>query len=101
MLFIHLTGPWASAVVLIWKKDGKLQFFIDLRRLNAQTVNDAYSPPWIDETLDCLNDTVWFMSLDLKSGYLQVEMEDDTKALICFHHWAPRILQMQIEYLPD
>ena len=26
---------WASAVVLVWKKDEKLQFCIDLRRLNA------------------------------------------------------------------
>ena len=40
--------------------------------------------PKIDETLDCLNGTVWFTSLDLKSGYLQVEMEEDCKALAAF-----------------
>ena len=58
-------SPWTSAVVLLWKKDGKLQFCIDLRRLNAQTVKDVYSLPWIKEILDCLNGTVWFTSLDL------------------------------------
>ena len=34
---------WASAVVLVWKKDGGLRFCIDLRKLNEQTVKDAYS----------------------------------------------------------
>ena len=45
---------WASAVVLIQKKDGSLRFCIDLRQLNARTIKDAYSLPRIDETLDCL-----------------------------------------------
>ena len=33
---------WASAVVLVQKKDSSLRFCIDLRKLNNQTVNDAY-----------------------------------------------------------
>ena len=47
-------------------------------------VKDAYSLPQIDETLDCLNGTVWFTSLDLKLRYWQVEMEEDCKALTTF-----------------
>ena len=51
---IHKSNsPWASAVVLERKKDGSLQFCIDLRHLNAQTIKDAYSLPRIEETLDC------------------------------------------------
>ena len=34
--------------------------------------------------LDSLNGTVWFTSLDLKSGYWQVEMEEGCKALTSF-----------------
>ena len=66
------------------KKDGSLRFCIDLRKLNSRTVKDAYSLPRIDETLDCLNGTQWFTSLDLKSGFWQVEMDEESKALTEF-----------------
>ena len=36
-------SPWASAMVLVWKKDGSLRFCIDLRKLNNQTIKDAHS----------------------------------------------------------
>ena len=61
-------SPWASAVILVHKKDGKLWFCIDLQKLNARTIKDVYSLLWIDETLDCLNGAEWFSLLDLKSG---------------------------------
>ena len=38
-------SPWASAVILAHKKDGKLRFCIDLQKLNARTIKDAYSLP--------------------------------------------------------
>ena len=64
------------------EKDEILQFCIDLRRLNAYTVN--YSLTWINETLNCLNGAVWFTSLALKLWYWQLEMEEDCKALTTF-----------------
>ena len=79
-----LNSPWASAVVLVRKKDGSLRFCIDLRHLNNRTIKDAYSLPRIEETLDCLNGAKIFTSLDLKSGYWQVEMEEESKPLTAF-----------------
>ena len=72
----HSCSPWASAVVLVWKKDSSLRFCIDLRHLNSHTIKDAYSLPRIKESMDCLNGACIFMSLDLKSGYWQVEMDE-------------------------
>ena len=77
-------SPWASAVVLVRKKDGSLRFCIDLRHLNNRKIKDAYSLPRIEETLDCLNGAKIFTSLDLKSGYWQVEMEEESKPLTAF-----------------
>ena len=71
-------SPWASPVVLVWKKDGSLRFCIDIRKLNSQTIKDAYSLPRIEESLDCLNGAIIFTSLDLKAGYWQVEMEESS-----------------------
>ena len=77
-------SPWASAIVLVRKKDSSLRFCIDLHKLNAQTIKDAYSLPRIDETLDCLGAATIFTSLDLRSGYWQVEMEEESKPLTDF-----------------
>ena len=35
----HSNSPWAGKVVLVQKKDGSLTFCIDLRKLNACTIN--------------------------------------------------------------
>ena len=77
-------SPWASAVVLVRKNDGSLRFCVDLRKLNNWTVKDAYLLPQIDESLDSLQDPHWFSSLDLKSGYWQVEMDEQSKQLTAF-----------------
>ena len=77
-------SPWASTLVLLHKKNGSLRFCINLRKLNNWTIKDAYSPPHIDETLYSLQGSQWLSSLDLKSGYWQVEMGEESKPLTTF-----------------
>ena len=77
-------SPWANTVVMVRKKDGSLRFCIGLRKLNAKIIKDAYSLPWIKESLDCLNGACIFTSLDLKSGYWQVMLDEESIPLTAF-----------------
>ena len=47
-------------------------------------MKDSYSLPRIDKSLDCLNGAVLFTSLDLKSGYWQVQMDEESKQYTTF-----------------
>ena len=77
-------SPWGSAVILLRKKNGKLPFCIDLRKLNPLMVKDDYSIPRIRDTLDGLQGEVWFTLLDLRISYCQVELKEASKALTAF-----------------
>lgn len=70
------TSPWASPVVLCTKKDGSVRFCIDYRRLNSVTHKDSYHLPRIDDSLDALRGSKWFSTLDLQSGFWQVQMNN-------------------------
>ena len=79
------SSPWASPLVLVRKKDGSMRFCVDYRQLNSVTRKDAYPIPRIDETLDTLSGSCIFTTLDLLSGYWQVEVrpEDREKTAVC------------------
>ena len=77
------TSPWASPVVLVCKKDG-VRFCIDLRKLNNRTIKDAQSLLRIEDSLDCLDGASIFTSLDIQSGYWQVELTEASRPLTVF-----------------
>ena len=72
------TSPWASPVVAVRKKDGSLRMCIDYRALNEVTRKDAYPLPDIDQVLERLGGSLFFCTLDLVSGYFQMEMDPDS-----------------------
>ena len=66
------TSPWAWWMVK--KNDGTTRFCMDYWKLNDVTRKDAYPLPQIDETLEALSSANVFTTLELASGYWQVEM---------------------------
>ena len=68
------SSSWASANVLVPKKDGTTRFCVDCRKLNSATVKASCPLPRIDDSIDALSGSSWFSTLDLASGYWQVEV---------------------------
>lgn len=66
------------------KKDGSKRFCVDFRKLNQITKPNSYPLPLIDDILALLGKAKYFTSLDLKSGYLQVLMDEKDKEKTAF-----------------
>ncbi|MCG8430245.1 MAG: reverse transcriptase family protein, partial [Candidatus Omnitrophica bacterium] len=77
-------SPWNNAIVLVRKKDGGLRFCIDFRKLNEQTEKDSHPLLRINDALDRLVGAKHFSTLDLKSGFWQIEMDEESKKYTAF-----------------
>ncbi|KAK2893391.1 hypothetical protein Q8A73_015875 [Channa argus] len=77
-------SPWAAPMVMVRKKTGKWRPCVDYRGLNAITRKDSFPLPRIDDALDYVAGSCWFSSLDLRSGYWQVELAPEARPKTAF-----------------
>ena len=77
-------SSWCNTVVLVQKKDGTLRFCIDFRRLNTHTKKDSYPIPKCLETMESLVGARYFSTMDLKSGFWQVKVSEDSRQYTAF-----------------
>ena len=69
------SSDWPSAPVLVRKKYGSVRYCVDYRSLNKKTVNDLFPLPSISQCLDQLSGNTYFSTLDMASGYWQIEVD--------------------------
>ncbi|CAK1604464.1 unnamed protein product [Parnassius mnemosyne] len=72
-------SAWSSPIWIVPKKvdaSGKTKWrlVVDFRKLNEKTISDKYPIPNISDVLDKLGNCQYFTTLDLASGFYQVEM---------------------------
>lgn len=69
---------------MVQKKDISWKRCVDYRKLNEQTIKDAYPLTRIDDNLDFFNGAEWFSSLDLDMAYHQVPLSEGDKEKTAF-----------------
>ncbi|GBO12081.1 Retrovirus-related Pol polyprotein from transposon 297 [Araneus ventricosus] len=79
-------SAYGAPVLLIPKPDGKARLCIDYRKLNEITVPDPYPLPRMDDLLQSAKHTAFMSTIDLKSGYHQINVhpaDRDKTAFVC------------------
>lgn len=75
----HSNSPWSSPIWIVPKKldasgKKKWRLVVDYRKLNDKTIDDRYPVPNITEILDKLGKCQYFSTIDLASGFHQIEV---------------------------
>jgi hypothetical protein len=77
-------SPYCSPILLVKKKDGKMRFCVDFRRLNKTLKFDAEPMPNVEELFAKVKDAKFFSKLDLTKGYWQVPMAREDRHKTAF-----------------
>ena len=94
-------SAWSSPIWVVPKKidasgKQKWRLVVDFRKLNDKTIDDKYPIPNITDVLDKLGKCQYFTTLDLASGFYQVEMDpqDIPKTAFNIEHGHFEFLRM-------
>lgn len=84
------SSPWSSPIWIVPKKldasgKQKWRIVVDYRKINEKTIDDRYPIPNIDDILDKLGKCNYFSTLDLASGFYQIEMHKDSISKTAFN----------------
>ena len=77
-------SSWNSPLFLVKKKDDSFRPVSDFRALNKQLADIYFPIPFITDLLDSLHGTKFFSSVDLRSGFYNIELDDESTYCTAF-----------------
>ena len=78
------TSPWSFALLAVPKKNGKIRWCVDYRRLNDVTVKDSFPLPNIEDNLARLSDSKIFSGIDGTGAYHVVPIKEADRPKTAF-----------------
>jgi hypothetical protein len=91
-------SEWNSPYLMVPKKDGSYRFVIDFRGVNARSKRMCYPVPNISHILNNLGNAKYLSSLDIRSAYWEVPLEEGSRPLTAFS--IPERGQFQFRRMP-
>lgn len=88
------TSSWLNPCVLVRKKNGKLRFCGDFRKLNDLVEIDGFEIPKIQELISLLHGKKYFTCIDLKDGFFQIPIRECDKEKTAFYT-GKRLMQFK------
>jgi hypothetical protein len=81
-----VTGPtpWVSPLVVVPKPNGEVRICVDMRRVNTAVFRERYPIPTVEEILQDLTGAWVFSKLDLRWGYHQIELDEQSRNYTTF-----------------
>eukprot|EP00795_Rhopilema_esculentum_P011693 gene11693-17_t len=76
--------PWISPLVVIPKNDGTVRLCVDMRMPNRAIQRERHPSPTIDDLIHALNGATVFSKLDLRSGYHQLVLSEESRHITTF-----------------
>lgn len=98
-------SPYNAPIVVVDKEDKEMRFCTDYKKLNKVT-KDSYCPSLnISNMVKNIGNNNYFCKLDLKKGYWQVPLDENSKELTAFtgpdgRHWQYRVMPFGLKGAP-
>ena len=77
---------WCSPLHAEHKKNGDIRICVDMRKANAAVKRVYYPIPTLEDVQDKVSGSMWFSKLDLKKGYHQIELNENSRDITTFRY---------------